>query len=38
MTKCEECNDSNIPQFVGQVAFKGDFEELKCEECGERLL
>ena len=38
MTKCEECNDSDIPQIIGQVAFKGDFEEPKCEKCGKRLL
>jgi len=38
MTKCTECNESDIPQIVGQPVFKGDFEEPKCEECGERLL
>jgi len=38
MTKCRGCNGSDIPQFAGQVDFKGDFKEPKCEECGERLL
>jgi hypothetical protein len=38
MTKCTDCNESDIPQFVGQVAFKGNFKEPKCEECDKRLL
>lgn len=38
MTKCEDCIDSDIPVIVGQPVFKGDFEEAKCEECGEPLI